>query len=53
MKKLQISHFASARNYYLKRGMRLFYELNQNLNAYKQSFEKEKVIQDDEARHLI
>ena len=35
MKKFQIQNFASVRNYYLQKGMRLFYELNQNLNAYK------------------
>ena len=33
--------------------MRLFYELNENLNAYKQGFEKNKVLSDEFSSQLV
>ncbi len=32
------------REYLIKKGLKLFHDLNENLNAYKQNFEKEKII---------
>ena len=41
MKKFHLSSAKGIREYYLKKGMKLFVDLNENLNAYKQAFEKE------------
>ena len=32
------------REYLIRKGLKLFHDLNENLNAYKQNFEKEKII---------
>ena len=41
------------RSFYVKKGMRLFFELNDNLNAYKQSFEKERMLSDEYSNQLV
>jgi len=44
MKNFEMSNDQSIKEYFTKKGMKLFYQLNENLNAYRRSFEKEKLI---------
>ena len=45
MKSFKIDSATTVRNYLIKKGIRLFYDLNDNLTAYKQAFVDEKLIQ--------
>lgn len=40
MKNFKLNSGKQVREYFIRKGMRLFYELNENLNAYKQGFDK-------------
>jgi len=44
MKSFKIDSATTVRNYLIKKGIRLFYDLNDNLTAYKQAFVDEKLI---------
>lgn len=53
MKKFQLHDTKNVRAHFLDKGMRLFYELNDNLKAYKQGFEKERVLSDEYKQNPI
>lgn len=44
MSRFDINDAKAVRGHYLRKGMRLFFELNENLNAYKKPFERQKSI---------
>lgn len=45
MKGFKIDSATSVRNYLIKKGIRLFYDLNDNLNGYRQPFCDEKLVE--------
>mmetsp|Transcript_15902 Transcript_15902/g.24512 ORF Transcript_15902/g.24512 Transcript_15902/m.24512 type:complete len:157 (+) Transcript_15902:1206-1676(+) len=53
MKKFHLSSAKAVREFFIKKGIRLFVDLNENLNGYKQSFEREQVLSGDEIKHGI
>lgn len=46
MKAFEIHNPKQVRDYYVKRGMRLFFELNDHLSAYKELYQRERIIND-------
>ena len=45
MKHFKIDNAQSVRKLLIKKGIRLFYDLNDNLNAYRQPFDEEKTVE--------
>lgn len=46
MQEFDINDAKQVRGFYLKKGMRLFFELNDHLQAYKQPFDKQRQLPD-------
>jgi len=52
MKHFKIDNAQSVRNFLVKKGIRLFFDLSDNLNAYRKNFSEEKTINNKRAKYL-